>query len=106
MPYKPEKQAAWREANRDYARNCNLMRNYGITLADYDRMVAEQDGKCAICGRIPAGKHNQARLHVDHDHRTGRIRGLLCSHCNRGLGFLGDSPETLRRATAYLSDRG
>lgn len=107
VPYKDKRhQAEWRSAHPDYARDINLRRNYGITLEDFDRMATVQDGRCAICGRVPQGKHNQGRLHVDHDHRTGRVRGLLCSHCNRGLGFLGDSPETLCRAAAYLTDGG
>lgn len=106
MPLSPEKQAEWRESNRSWQRNYHLRRLYGISLTDYDQMVAERNGKCDICGRVPEGKRNQACLHVDHDHRTGRVRGLLCSHCNRGLGFLGDSPETLSRAAAYLAERG
>lgn len=107
MPYRDKaREAEWRSSHPDYARNTNLRRNYGITLDDYNRLAEEQGGKCIICGRVPEGKHNQGRLHVDHDHKTGKVRGLLCSHCNRGLGFLGDSPDILRRAAAYLTDRG
>ncbi|MDT0381443.1 endonuclease VII domain-containing protein [Streptomyces sp. DSM 42041] len=70
---------------------------YGITIQDYDRMFAEQDGKCAACGDTP-----QHRLHVDHDHDTGAVRGLLCAFCNKGLGCFQDDPNRLLGAAAYL----
>ena len=60
-------------------------------------MVEERDGRCDICARIPAG-----RLHIDHNHATGKIRGLLCGTCNRGIGSLGDSVELLKAALRYL----
>jgi hypothetical protein len=53
----------------------------GVTDADYDRMLNEQGGGCAICGNPPKSR----RLHVDHDHKTGKVRGLLCFRCNRAL---------------------
>jgi len=59
---------------------------YGITLADYDRMLAEQGGKCLICERGKSGSKNQA-FAVDHDHKTGAVRGLLCIKCNSALGW-------------------
>lgn len=63
-------------------------------------MFAEQNGCCAICGDHQS---NQARsMAVDHCHETGRVRGLLCMKCNTGIGKLGDSPELLRKAIAYL----
>lgn len=110
MPYAPEKQVAWREANRDWQRDYLLRRNYGISLNDYNELVITQCGACAICGDVPceepdAGR-NQMRLHVDHDHKTGEIRGLLCSDCNRGIGFFKDDPEMLKRAAHYLAGRG
>jgi Autographiviridae endonuclease VII len=81
----------------------NLLRMYGIDLAEYGRMYVEQGGVCAICRdrgeRTTAGRDT---LHVDHDHETGKVRGLLCGVCNRGLGLLGDSPLYLRSALAYL----
>ena len=88
-------------------RYSSLKYRFGITQADYERMLAKQDGRCAACGEPPPeDKH----LHVDHDHAccTGDktcgdcVRGLLCGSCNRGLGLLKDSPEILRRAAAYL----
>lgn len=82
-------------------RNAKLKQNYGITQADYDRMLTEQNGVCAICG----GLQNKAypwKLSVDHDKTTGRIRGLLCSACNQGIGSLRHSLQILRNAIAYL----
>jgi len=62
-------------------------------------MECAQGGVCAICGGI---NDNDDALSVDHDHETGRIRGLLCSKCNKGLGSFNDDPELLRKAIAYL----
>ena len=75
-----------------------LMKRYGITQADKDRMEAEQGGKCYICGFPP----NKRGLFVDHCHKTKRVRGLLCSDCNSGLGFFRDSMVNLMRAVRYL----
>ncbi len=65
-------------------RAANLWRQYGITLAQYDEMLTRQGGTCAICKKPPKVK----RLHVDHCHSTGRVRGLLCGSCNGRLGWL------------------
>ena len=81
--------------------NYQLIRNYGITLEQYERMFFEQDGKCAICGN-PESHSDKKRLAVDHDHQTGKVRGLLCNKHNRILGTLGDSVDELKRAIAYL----
>ena len=77
-----------------------LLRNYKITLADYDKMYLAQEGKCKICdgeGFLMA-EHHKVRLVVDHCHSTGRVRGLLCHNCNRALGLLQDSVDSLQRA--------
>jgi len=87
-------------AARDRKRN---LRAYGLTLADYDRMHAEQDGRCAICGRTDAGRHLQAHFSVDHCHDTGVVRGLLCHPCNLGIGYLQDDPTIMRAAAAYVA---
>ncbi len=86
-------------ANRDAERERHLVRKYGITLAVYATMLAAQLGKCAICGK-PEPKHKT--LDVDHDHETGRVRGLLCTSCNRVLGHAHDSVERLQAAVEYL----
>jgi hypothetical protein len=83
----------------------HLKRKYGITLAEYELMVERQRGLCAICGGPPVKGRGAARerFNVDHCHKTGRIRGLLCSGCNRGLGYLGDTAVGLQAAVDYLS---
>lgn len=81
-----------------------VMKKYGITVADYEARLAAQSGACAIC-RSSFNVHRgttAVRLAVDHDHVTGRVRGLLCSRCNTGLGLFGDNPTLLRDAIAYL----
>lgn len=82
----------------------NILRRYGISLEFYQEMVERQEGKCAICGEEPDGETNQGRLHVDHDHNTQRVRGLLCGSCNSGLGYFRDSPRLLKEAATYLGD--
>lgn len=69
-------------------KNIWLKTNYGITLDDYNRMFKEQDGKCAICGK-PQIELNHS-LHVDHNHKTDRVRGLLCKYCNFRISVLED----------------
>jgi hypothetical protein len=84
-------------------RRFNLEKIYGITLADYDALMRKQAGVCAVCRKAPAGRHSRdVRLVVDHCHKTGVTRGLLCNNCNRAIGLLGDDPILLRRAIAYL----
>jgi hypothetical protein len=78
----------------------NRQRLYGIGPDQYAAMLEAQDGGCAIChGQSMDGKG----LHVDHDHATGRNRGLLCDRCNRGLGLFRDDAALLRAAADYLS---
>ena len=77
-----------------------LKRRYGITLEQYEAMLESQNGKCAICkGDCLTGRN----LAVDHDHETGKVRGLLCSKCNQGLGQL-NNIELLQRAIDYLKE--
>lgn len=76
---------------KDYA----LRRNYGLTLEEFERLAAQQDFKCAIC-------HEPRKLHVDHNHHTGKVRGLLCHYCNTALGSFDDDPQRILKAIAYL----
>lgn len=80
-------------------RNYHLRRRYGITAEHADALLAEQGGLCAICREAPAA-------HVDHDHATGRVRGLLCFNCNGALGQFRDRPDLMLRAYAYLTASG
>lgn len=72
---------------------------YGIDVSDYDAMLAKQEGGCYICGKKPEGKR---ALDIDHDHKTGKVRGLLCSNHNRALGLLGDDVDLLLKSVEYL----
>lgn len=88
--------------------NSYLTRMYGITKADYDTMEAEQEGKCAICREFnfAMGTYHTGKLMVDHDHDSGKVRGLLCHNCNRGIGLFKDSPEVASAAAQYLQLHG
>jgi hypothetical protein len=76
-----------------------LRRKYGITIEQYEEMLAAQGGVCAICGREP---NPNISLHVDHDHETGALRGLTCFRCNQAMGAFGEDPGLLRAAGDYL----
>jgi len=76
-----------------------LMKNYGITLDEYNKLLEKQGGGCAVCGKSPDSR----RLHVDHDHKTGAVRGLLCSGCNTALGHAADDVSILQRLIGYLT---
>jgi hypothetical protein len=87
-------------ASRKYSdndRKYKRYRKYKLTQDGYDRMVADQQGRCAICHSEPPV------LAVDHDHETGAVRGLLCRNCNLGIGLLRDDIDLLRSATRYLT---
>lgn len=78
-----------------------------LTQVQYQEVFARQGGRCAICGATaPGGPKTHDRLYADHDHTTGRSRGLLCHNCNRGLGLFGDDAQRLLRAAAYVSGLG
>ncbi|HDY68067.1 MAG TPA: hypothetical protein ENH85_09770 [Candidatus Scalindua sp.] len=87
-----------RDRLNEQKRNHRLKVNYGITLEDYDKLYEKQNGVCAICS-LP---EVLMRLQVDHDHKTGKVRGLLCLYCNNILGKAKDSIETLEKAIEYL----
>jgi hypothetical protein len=89
------------QRTRTETRERHLIRKYGVTLADYDRMLLAQNGQCAICNALESEQFKQV-FHVDHCHTTGRVRGLLCRGCNHMLGAVEDSSETLQRAITYL----
>jgi ferric-dicitrate binding protein FerR (iron transport regulator) len=99
-----EQKREYNAAHRDHNRQARLKREYGITPADFDRLLAAQNGCCAICGTDKPG--GMGRFHVDHDHATGRVRGILCHGCNTVLGHSRDDPRVLLAATAYLLKRG
>lgn len=104
-----------RERDREYYRRhreehglsyaeSDLKRKYGIGLAEYSQMFMAQNGKCAICSSEYGGHRNgeQKALAVDHDHKTGKVRGLLCEPCNQGLGKFKDDRNIILEAFNYL----
>jgi hypothetical protein len=98
----------WRDKNRKNLklkrRADHLQRQYGMSEVDYQARLAAQGGVCAICKTTkPGGTHRV--FMVDHDHKTGAIRGLLCAACNRGLGFFKDDPNYLAAAVVYLKEQ-
>jgi Recombination endonuclease VII len=99
----PEKLAAQRRQSTDVRarkyREWHLRKRFGLTIDVYGALLAAQDGTCAICS---TPTENDSALHVDHDHETGRVRGLLCMRCNNALGLLRDDPEVLSNAVDYL----
>jgi hypothetical protein len=86
-------------------RSAIYMRQYGITVEEYDQMVEEQNGRCKICGTDEPGG-NRKRFSIDHNHKTGEVRGLLCNPCNAALGLFKDNPTILQSALTYLSTNG
>jgi hypothetical protein len=94
---------AYRAANPDKIKHLNLRRAYGISLEEYNALAEAQGHKCAICGASDAQSTiSKKHFFVDHCHETGKVRGLLCNHCNRGLGAFKDNTEFLAKAIAYL----
>jgi hypothetical protein len=78
---------------------------YGVTPQQFASMYEAQGGRCAICDR-PIKKVGRGSANLDHDHKTGAVRGLLCFRCNRGIGFLNDDPRICEAAGSYLRQHG
>jgi hypothetical protein len=90
------RERAYRKRKRAHLNAYQQARRYGLTVAQFQNMVAAQSGKCAICNL-------SARLYVDHDHDRGHIRGLLCHQCNAGLGYFKDDCSLLSSAAVYIT---
>jgi hypothetical protein len=86
------------------SRRDKLKRQYGLTPEDYDKLLEFQNHRCKICNGTETNRSRRGfrALSVDHDHKTGKIRGLLCDNCNHMLGQAGDNPTILLRAIQYL----
>jgi hypothetical protein len=82
-------------------REQNLTRNYKMSQSDYEKILNDQHGLCAICGSPSPGGHG-TMFRIDHDHSSGKIRGLLCNKCNVGIGHFDDDTEKMRLAILYL----
>jgi hypothetical protein len=94
-------QRRWKESGGKALsdRRSHLKCKFGLTPAEYEEKLAAQGGGCALCGRKPAPGR---QLDIDHDHKTGAVRGLICNSCNQGLGQFRDDPIRLAHAAAYL----
>jgi len=105
---KREYNKKYRETNKRHIESGKLFAKYGITLDQYDEMLEAQGSVCAICkGAQKSGKNGAVqRFAVDHDHITGKVRGLLCTNCNTALGKFQDNVEILNIAIAYLQNGG
>ena len=106
-----KKRSAWKkanpEANQKSNRNNQLLKRYGITFDEYESMLDAQGGKCGICGTKEnysghTGYRKDWSWSVDHCHKTGKVRGLLCNNSNRALGLFKDEVNTLKSAISWL----
>jgi len=99
-----EQKKLWRKNNPEKHRAANQRWkiNRALKICDFDAMLQQQGGLCAICRSGDLGRKNSGRLAIDHCHTTGAVRGLLCHRCNSLLGHAKDNIETLQRAIAYL----
>jgi hypothetical protein len=95
------RQRAIKNSKLAHEQKARYLKRYGLTLNDYEQMYIRQHGQCAICSVVVQGE----RMCVDHDHATGKVRGLLCRLCNKSLGGFRDSVDLLRKAVAYLEDK-
>ncbi len=98
-----EYQRKYREINskrvKELSRKTHIMRKFGITIEEYDAMSSAQNGVCAICENYCATGY---KLAVDHNHKTGKIRALLCKNCNTAIGLLKENTDTMTKAIKYL----
>lgn len=97
----PDKRVIYESKDKEKRREARWKRQYGITREMYNSTLSQQDGKCAICKTKEIGR-GHTHFHVDHNHSTNKIRGLLCDKCNRGLGFFKDNYTILTAACEYL----
>lgn len=99
----------WRKRNLEQSRANNkrthVANKYGITTEDYDALLKAQNSVCAICGEASNSMHPKGKVYdlaVDHNHKTGAVRGLLCRACNYALGLFRENPNHLKSALQYL----
>lgn len=106
MKHREERTKQMRGRTSDYKKEAFIKSVYGITLSDYEAMLKKQGGVCAICGQKETRKNKYTgicKLHIDHDHKTGKFRGLLCHACNFAIGLFNDNTDILKSAILYLN---
>jgi hypothetical protein len=91
-----------RSQTKEYDLELHMKRAYGLDFKNYEKMLHEQGGVCAICSSPPPN-NRKTRLAIDHCHKTGKVRGLLCDRCNRSIGLLKDDVSVLKSAIKYLT---
>jgi nitrate/TMAO reductase-like tetraheme cytochrome c subunit len=96
--------AAWRAKNPERQHATDIKRHYGLSIDQYNEMLIAQSNKCKICSKLHDVNTKRGRLYVDHDHDTGKIRGLLCGACNSGIGYLNHDIDLLYMAINYLAN--
>lgn len=89
-----------RSKRLEISRKCHLKRVFGLSIEEYENILKNQNGGCAICGR----KKEKINLAVDHSHKTGKIRGILCMKCNHGIGYFNDDVLLLEKAIKYINN--
>jgi hypothetical protein len=94
--------AQWRASNPEKQHANEIKRHYGLTSSEYQSMLAEQRYGCKICGHKHDETQKRGRLYVDHDHTTGKVRGLLCGACNSAIGYFEDNVSVMEKAITYL----
>lgn len=87
------------EKEKERVKKVRLKRSYALSIDEYEAMIIRQSGLCAVCGQLPS---DRSVLHIDHCHKSGKVRELLCTHCNSVLGHAHDNPEILRNAARYI----
>lgn len=98
------KRYAQKSDYQDIQKNSRLLREYGISLSDYNDLIEKQSGRCAICGKELDHTFGHNAVHVDHCHTTNAVRGVLCRLCNVGLGSFRDDVSSLQKAIRYLEN--
>lgn len=102
---KREKELRGSDKQRAVLRDWQLRTKYGISLKDYKNMWTEQEGKCKICGKYkPIDGKTIEKLCVDHNHESGKIRGLICFNCNAAIGHFQEDIELLKKAIVYMTE--
>lgn len=100
----PRCKECFHPGHTEYMYGYNIKRKYGISISEYEELLVKQNGVCAICKGTKTSSNKNGRFCVDHDHETGKIRGLLCSNCNTALGLMKDDITRLARAIEYLTN--
>jgi len=89
----------YNKVHREEIRKYRVSHKYGLTLLEFNSLLSKQGYKCAICDKP---LENRRDIHIDHDHKKGKVRGILCRSCNTGIGLLKDDPDIIYKAYNYI----